>query len=210
MQAALEAQATFLDAKAAFSAQMSKFSTDLRLDARGTSNNNTVDTSTQNQHSHTSAASKTHAEPSKDGSSAVRLTAESHASSASRAVPHVSPGVSHFSADSGDSPGSIENQPQEGNLRQDRLLRQGSFKGLLGSLSFNRRPGSDAQSGQIRPDMGKLRAKSESGAVLGERRVSNSNTPPSQARGAARMLWPSSTLPGLPAQEPLTRSAARQ
>lgn len=125
---------------------------------------------------HFTAGNHGDAEPSKDSPTAVRLTAESHISSASHLAPHASPGVSHISADSADSPGSVENQPQQANLHQDRLSRQNSFKGLLGSLSFNRRPGNNAKSSQVRPDIGKLRAKSESGAVLGERRISSSNT----------------------------------
>ena len=171
MQAALEAQTAFLDAKAAFSVRMSALSPEVHLEVSGTS----ADDSSHDEHLHSSAGNNAHAQPSKDGTATVRLTAESHASSASLLAPHDSPGVSHISAKSADSPGSVENQPQQANLHQDRLQRQGSFKGLLGSLSFNKRAGDGAKSSQIRPDVGKLRAKSESGAVLCERRISSSN-----------------------------------
>ena len=72
----------------------------------------------------------------------VRLTADSHASSASLLAKQASPGVSPISEDFEDgSPGSIENQPQQANLRADRFANPGSFKGLLSSLSFNKRLG---------------------------------------------------------------------
>ncbi len=178
LQAALDAQTAFLDAKAALSSQMSALSPDLHLEASGASLNSTAEDGSHGERSQNFSA-----ELSKDGTTAVRLTAESHASSASHLAPHDTPGASHISADSADSPGSVENQPQHANLQQDRLSRQSSLKGLLGSLSFNKRPGNAAKTSQIRPDVGKLRAKSESGAVLGERRISSSN---SIVRGSRR------------------------
>ena len=171
----MDAQKAFLDAKAVFSTRMSALSPELHREVSGASKNSSANDSSHGEHLHSSAGTNADTQPSKDGTATVRLTAESHASSAPLPAPHDSPGVSHVSGESVDSPGSVENQPQQANLHQDRLLRQGSFKGLLGSLSFNKRPGDGAKGSQTRPDVGKLRAKSESGAVLGERRIGSSN-----------------------------------
>ena len=188
VQAALEAQAAFLDAKAAFSRQMSELSPLVHLEVSGTSQDSSADANAHDEGSHTSAVNKAHAEPSKDGSATVSLTAESHASSTALLPQHDSLGMSHDSAGSADSPGSVENQPQQANLRDDRLSRQSSFKGLLGSLSFNKRHGAGNNGAQGRPDVGKLRAKSESGAVLGERRIDNGNTVASGSRRCSDAL----------------------
>ena len=181
VQAAVEAQTAFLEAKAALSAQMAAISPDMHLQSSSTTNN--IDSSadsTRLEPAHDLTAPKAQTEPPKDEElSAVRVNADSHASSASLLVAQTSPGVSHASADSADSPGSVENQPQHANvaMRQDRLGRQGSFKGILGStlgsLSFNKRSAAaSTKSGQIAA----RRSTSESGAVLGERVTGNSNS----------------------------------
>ncbi len=136
VQAAVEAQTAFLEAKAAFSAQMAAVSPDMHLQGSSTSNNaDSSAASTRHDPAHDLAAPKAQTEPSKEEQmSAVRVNAASHASSASLLAAQTSPGVSHASADSADSPGSVENQPQHANVavRQDRLGRQGSFKGISG------------------------------------------------------------------------------
>lgn len=96
-------------------------------------------------------------------------SAASKVSSATLLESHALSSVSQLSADSEDSPGSVENQPQRANLRPDRLSRQGSLKGLLGGLTFNKRIAGAAKSSQARQEVSALRAKSETSAVLGER-----------------------------------------
>lgn len=180
VQAAVEAQTAFLEAKGAFSAQMAAVSPDMHLQGSSTSNN--IDSSadsTRHDPAHNLVAPKAQTEPSKEEQmSAVRVNADSHASSASLLAAQISPGVSHASADSADSPGSVENQPQHANvaMNQDRLGRQGSFKGILGStlgsLSFNKRSAATStKSGHIAA----RRSNSESGAVLGERATGNNS-----------------------------------
>ena len=146
MQAVEDAQAAFLEAKAAFSAELVKISPDMHLEgsatAKGSSSMSNIPSNEEardeNQHED-SAAGKAEADQTRQSAATVRLTADSHASSASLLSKQLSPGVSPISENSEDgSPGSLENQPQQANLRADR---SGSFKGLLSSLSFNKRLG---------------------------------------------------------------------
>ena len=149
MQAVQDAQTAFLEAKVAFSAELAKISPDQHLEGSATAkdsramskNPRNENTGIENQHE-ASAAGKAEAYQTRQSAAMVRLTADSHASSASLLAKQASPGVSPISENSEDgSPGLIENQPQQANLRADRFPPQGSFKGLLSSLSFNKRLG---------------------------------------------------------------------
>ncbi len=104
----------------------------------------------------------------------MHLRADAHTSCAPLLAAHASPGVSHISADSADSPGSVENDPHHANRRRDRIPAQGAIKGLFSSLSFNKRTSSSGiRTGAARSAVGALRSRSESGAVLGERHTNS-------------------------------------
>ena len=148
-QAVQDAHTAFLEAKAAFCAELAKISPGMHLEgsaaAKGSSamsNNPRKENTDIENHHDVSAPGKAEADQTRQSAATVRLTADSHASSASVLAKQASPGVSPISESSEDgSPGSVENQPQQANLRADRLAPKGSFKGLLSSLSFNKRLG---------------------------------------------------------------------
>ena len=181
MQQALEAQKTFLDTKAALSDALKAAQPSMQRDvddSHSSSNNmhsGSTAGSTATAPAEVPAASKAPAEqPAKEGAAIMHLRADAHTSCAPLLAAHASPGVSHVSADSADSPGSVENDPHQANARRDRIPAQGAIKGLFSSLSFNKRASSSGiRTGAARPAVGALRSRSESGAVLGERHTNS-------------------------------------
>lgn len=154
-QAVQDAHTGFLEAKAAFCADLAKISPGIHLEgsaaAKGSaalksssamSNNPRKENTDIENHHDVPAAGKAEADQTRQSAATVSLIADSHASSASLLAKQVSPGVSPIGESSDDSsPGSVENQSQQANLQADRFAPKGSFKGLLSSLSFNKRLG---------------------------------------------------------------------
>ena len=181
MQRALEAQKTFLDTKAALSAALKAAQPSMQqvVDDHPSGSDSLLKSSTVGSRvaapAEVPAASRAPSEqPAKEGTAMMHLRADAHTSCAPLLAAHASPGVSHISADSADSPGSVENDPHHANRRRDRIPAQGAIKGLFSSLSFNKRTSSSGiRTGVARSAVGALRSRSESGAVLGERHTNS-------------------------------------